>query len=267
MSLLSLRDVRRIYETGGDTVAALDGVDLDLEPGDIVLLLGPSGSGKTTLLNVVAALDNPTGGEYTFEGEPVPRNDVEAMTTFRRKNIGYIFQFFNLLDDLTVLENVLLVQELANCRDNARARELLAIVGLEGLEGRYPTELSGGQQQRVAIARSLAKGPKVLLGDEPTGNLDSETTGQVMRALVEACRSENITALLVTHDIALSRYADRIIHMDMGKLVKEQSAAQATGDKLTGNNEGISEGNNEGISEGNNEGIGEGSPAENATQQ
>ncbi len=233
MPLLTLRDVTRIYETGGETIAALDGVDLDLEAGEVALLLGPSGSGKTTLLNVVAALDDPTAGDYTFADEPVPRGNVEATTTFRRANIGYIFQFFNLLDDLTVLENVLLVQELAHQRDEARARELLDRVGLKGLEGRFPTELSGGQQQRVAIARSIAKRPQLLLGDEPTGNLDSTTTEQVMQALVNACRAENITALIVTHDASLRAYADRIIHMDSGKLVREEPGEATPRDATT----------------------------------
>ena len=232
MPLLTLRDIKRVYKTGGETIAALDGVDLDLEAGEVALLLGPSGSGKTTLLNVVAALDNPSAGDYTFTGEPVPRGNVEAMTAFRRANIGYIFQFFNLLDDLTVLENVLLVQELSNQRDETRARELLRLVGLEGLEGRFPTELSGGQQQRVAIARSIAKRPQLLLGDEPTGNLDSTTTEQVMEALVNACRAENITALIVTHDAALRSYADRIIHMDSGRLVREERGGAVPRDPL-----------------------------------
>lgn len=226
MALLRLEGVKRIYEMGSESVAALDGVDLELEAGEIVLLLGPSGSGKTTLLNVVSALDNPTSGLYRFNGKEVPRDQVEAMTTFRRDNIGYIFQFFNLLEDLTVMENVLLVQELAGKRDRAKAADLLELVGLGGLENRFPSELSGGQQQRVAIARSLAKQPLMLLGDEPTGNLDSETTAQVMEVLTEACRAQDITAIIVTHDASLRPYADRIIHMDMGKLVREERPGQ-----------------------------------------
>ena len=258
--VLRMRGVRRVYEMPTETIAALDGVDLDIRKGEIVLLLGPSGSGKTTLLNVVSALDNPSGGEYVFDGEPVPSGPnelvapsgagsaimwrtvavpqrwnhsrrmakaAEAMTSFRRGHIGYVFQFFNLLMDLTVLENVLLVQELSGVRDEQRARELLDLVGLEGLHDRFPTEISGGQQQRVAIARSLAKKPTMLLGDEPTGNLDTQTSAQVMQVLVDACRKEGITALLVTHDPSLATYATRVIHMDSGRLVKDEPGGLA----------------------------------------
>ncbi|MDP6363374.1 MAG: ABC transporter ATP-binding protein [Candidatus Poseidoniia archaeon] len=228
MSLLELEQVSRIYETGGERIHALDDFSLTVEQGAIVLLVGPSGSGKTTLLNVISALDAPTSGSYHFGGELVPHDDVEEMTAFRRRNVGYVFQFFNLLGDLTALENILLVQELTDGRDEPRARELLALVGLTGLEERFPSEMSGGQQQRVAIARSLAKSPRLLLGDEPTGNLDSETTRQVMEVLVDACRAEKITAVLVTHDHALERYATRVIAIDSGKLVEDRPGELAT---------------------------------------
>ena len=226
--LVTLRGLSRVYRTAADEVAALDNVHLDIAAGEIILLVGPSGSGKTTLLNVVAALDAPTDGEYVFDGQAVPRKDVEAMTAFRRENIGYIFQFYNLLHELTVLENVLLVQELAGRRDEERARELLALVGLKGLGGRYPAELSGGQQQRVAIARSLAKRPRVLLGDEPTGNLDSETTKRVMKVLVKACRRERITAIIVTHDTSLTRFATRVLRLDSGRLKGDEPGGLVT---------------------------------------
>ena len=172
----------------------MDGVSFDIHPGERVILLGPSGSGKTTLLNCLSALDSPTGGSYRFLGEEVPRNQSEKMTSFRRDNIGYVFQFFNLLQDLTVLENILLIQELAGKKDPARAKELLGLVGLDAEVDRFPGEISGGQQQRVAIARSIAKRPTLLLGDELTGNLDTETSNKVMEALVSACKTENITS-------------------------------------------------------------------------
>ena len=228
MSLVVLEGVSRIYEMGGERIHALDDFSLTVEEGAIVLLVGPSGSGKTTLLNVISALDAPTSGSYHFGGELVPHDDVEAMTAFRRRNVGYVFQFFNLLGDLTALENILLVQELTGGRDEPRAKELLALVGLAGLEERFPSEMSGGQQQRVAIARSLAKTPRLLLGDEPTGNLDSETTRQVMEVLVDACRAEKITAVLVSHDHALERYATRVISIDSGKLVEDRPGELAT---------------------------------------
>ena len=144
------------------------------------------------------------------------------MTTFRRENIGYVYQFFNLLQDLTVLEHILLIQELSDGRDEARARELLALVGLEPEVNRFPAEISGGQQQRVAIARSLAKSPNLLLGDELTGNLDSATSTKVMEVLVSACEAEKITTVMVTHDESLARFATRVVRLDSGKIVSDE---------------------------------------------
>jgi len=174
--LLEMKNLERHYETPAGVVRALDGVSFEISEGECVILLGPSGSGKTTLLNCLSALDSPTSGDYTFLSNEVPRNNSEKMTSFRRENIGYVFQFFNLLQDLTVLENILLIQELAGKKDSSRAKELLRIVGLETEIDRFPGEISGGQQQRVAIARSIAKRPTLLLGDELTGNLDTETS-------------------------------------------------------------------------------------------
>ncbi len=224
VTLLTINDMKRYYEMVSGTVKALDGVDLEVKEGERIILLGPSGSGKTTLLNCIAALDSPTAGTYSFEGKEVPRNAPEDMTTFRRDNIGYVFQFFNLLQDLTVLENILLIQELAGGRDEMRARELLALVGLEAEVDRFPTEISGGQQQRVAIARSLAKKPKLLLGDELTGNLDTKTSSMVMEVLVKACEAEGITTVFVTHDESLIRYATRVIRLDSGIVITDQDA-------------------------------------------
>jgi putative ABC transport system ATP-binding protein len=148
--------------------------------------------------------------------------EVEAMTKFRRENIGYVFQFFNLLQDLTVLENILLIQELSDGRDEARARDLLALVGLEAEVNRFPAEISGGQQQRVAIARSIAKSPNLLLGDELTGNLDSATSSKVMEVLVSACEAEKITTVMVTHDESLARFATRVVRLDSGKIISDE---------------------------------------------
>lgn len=220
--LLQMGDLQRHYDTPAGVVKALDGVSFEIHEGERVILLGPSGSGKTTLLNCLSALDSPTGGNYTFLGEAVPRNHSEKMTSFRRENIGYVFQFFNLLQDLTVLENILLIQELAGKKDPVRAKELLRMVGLEDEIDRFPGEISGGQQQRVAIARSIAKRPTLLLGDELTGNLDTETSNKVMEALVSACKQENITAVFVTHDEGLVQYATRVIRIDSGKIVSDE---------------------------------------------
>jgi putative ABC transport system ATP-binding protein len=224
-TLLKMDNIERHYETPAGVVKALDGVSFEIHEGERVILLGPSGSGKTTLLNCLSALDSPTGGSYRFLGEEVPRNQSEKMTSFRRDNIGYVFQFFNLLQDLTVLENILLIQELAGKKDPARAKELLGLVGLDAEVDRFPGEISGGQQQRVAIARSIAKRPTLLLGDELTGNLDTETSNKVMEALVSACKQENITSVFVTHDEGLVRYATRVIRIDSGKIVSDEQIA------------------------------------------
>ncbi len=222
MTMVDMTGLTRYYPMASGTVKALDGINLKIEPGERVLLLGPSGSGKTTLLNCLAALDNPTEGDYNFNGEEVPREHSENMTSFRRENIGYVFQFFNLLQDLTVLENILLIQELSGGRDESRARQLLTLVGLEDEVDRFPGEISGGQQQRVAIARSLAKRPNLLLGDELTGNLESVTSTKVMEVLVSACEAEGITTVMVTHDESLTKYATRVIRLDSGKIVSDE---------------------------------------------
>ena len=222
MSLVEISGMKRYYEMPSETVKALDGINLNIEKGERIILLGPSGSGKTTLLNCVASLDNPTEGKYSFDGLEVPRGHAEKMASFRRENIGYVFQFFNLLQDLTVLENILLIQELSDGRDKNRALELLKLVGLEGEVDRFPGEISGGQQQRVAIARSLAKSPKLLLGDELTGNLDSATSTKVMEVLVKACEAEEITVIMVTHDESLAKYATRVVRLDSGKIISDE---------------------------------------------
>ena len=221
--MVSIRGMERHYVMASETIKALDGIDLDVHEGERIILLGPSGSGKTTLLNCISALDSPTAGSYSFAGSAVPKNDSEAMTTFRRENIGYVFQFFNLLQDLTVLENILLIQELAGGRDEARALQLLNLVGLEAEVDRFPAEISGGQQQRVAIARSLAKSPRLLLGDELTGNLDSKTSAMVMEVLVKACEAEGITCVFVTHDESLIDYATRIVRLDSGRIMSDSA--------------------------------------------
>lgn len=230
MPLLTMEDIQRHYETPAGVVKALDGVSFNVEEGERVILLGPSGSGKTTLLNCLSGLDSPTGGSYKFLGSEVPRHHSEKMTSFRRENIGYVFQFFNLLQDLTVLENILLIQELAGTKNPARAKELLGLVGLHSEVNRFPGEISGGQQQRVAIARSIAKRPKLLLGDELTGNLDTETSKKVMEALVNACRQEDITSVFVTHDEGLIRYATRVIRIDSGKIVSDKNVTNVNED-------------------------------------
>jgi len=222
--MIQLTNLQRHYVMASETIKALDGINLNIPAGERVVLLGPSGSGKTTLLNCISGLDTPTEGTYTFEGNSVTGSS-EELTTFRRKNVGYVFQFFNLLQDLTVLENVLLIQELSGQRDANRAKEVLRLVGLESEIDRFPSEISGGQQQRVAIARSIAKNPKLLLGDELTGNLDTETSAKVMDVLTEACKKENITTIMVTHDESLAKYATRVIRLDSGKVKSDEQVS------------------------------------------
>ena len=224
-AIIQIRDVNKWF---GD-FQVLSGINLEVMPKEKIVVCGPSGSGKTTLLNCLSALDSPTDGSYIFQGEEVPRNSSEKMTSFRRENIGYVFQFFNLLQDLTVLENIQLIQELSGKKNSERARELLSLVGLEEEMDRFPGEISGGQQQRVAIARSIAKKPTLLLGDELTGNLDTETSQKVMQALVEACEKEKITAVFVTHDESLIEYATRVIRIDSGKIMSDETVAQIEG--------------------------------------
>ena len=219
--MIQLTNLERHYVMASETIKALDGITLSIPEGERVVLLGPSGSGKTTLLNCISGLDTPTAGKYTFDGIPVEGNS-EELTTFRRKNVGYVFQFFNLLQDLTVLENVLLIQELSGQRDASRAKEVLGLVGLADEIDRFPYEISGGQQQRVAIARSIAKNPKLLLGDELTGNLDTETSAKVMDVLTSVCKKEKITTIMVTHDESLAKYATRIIRLDSGKVKSDE---------------------------------------------
>ena len=219
--MIQLNNVHRHYVMASETIRALDGITLTIKEGERIILLGPSGSGKTTLLNCISGLDVPTAGEYLFDRIPVTGNS-EDLTTFRRKNVGYVFQFFNLLQDLTVIENVLLIQELSGQRNAERAKEVLRLVGLDSEIDRFPSEISGGQQQRVAIARSIAKNPKLLLGDELTGNLDTETSAKVMDVLTEACKSEGITTVMVTHDESLAKYATRVVRLDSGKIQSDE---------------------------------------------
>ena len=222
--LISLKNITKKFPHSSGEVIAVDNVNLDVDKGESILLIGPSGSGKTTLLNIIAAIETPTSGQYEFNGNSIQYGNIDAMTRFRRENIGYIFQTFNLIRDLTALENVVLVQELSGRIDLSAAKEHLRQVGLEGMENRFPFELSGGQQQRIAIARSVAKNPKVLLADEPTGNLDEKTTHEVFQTLMDMCKNNSITVIVVSHDLSLAKYTTKIIEMRSGKTFDNSSA-------------------------------------------
>ena len=202
-----------------ETVRALDGVDLEINEGERIILLGPSGSGKTTLLNCLSALDSPTSGEYQFLGNRVPTNESEAMTTFRRENIGYVFQFFNLITDLTVSENISLPLLLRGENKNNIVKKVDKLVIDLGLNHRanYTTNLlSGGEAQRVAIARALITNPSIILADEPTGNLDKANTDNIIRILIDLCKENNTTLIMVTHDNNLLPHFDIVYKLDSG---------------------------------------------------
>jgi len=218
--VVKLEHVSKSYLMGEVTVNALRDVCLEINRGDFVVLLGPSGSGKTTLLNIIGAIDVPTQGRVVVNGEDIGSLDEERRTLFRRRTVGFIFQFFNLIPTLTALENVELVAELAHCQGRALAR--LEQVGLADRANHFPSELSGGEQQRVAIARALVKEPELLLADEPTGNLDYETSLRVLRALRDINQQQGKTVIVVTHNSALAQMADVRIRLRSGEVVDIQ---------------------------------------------
>jgi len=209
----------RRYQMGKTYVDALRGVDLDVAPGEFVALVGPSGSGKSTLLHLIGGLVRPTGGEVWVNGMELGRSSDRELVLYRRDTLGFVFQSFNLLPIKTAWENVavpLMLAGVAPERRRARAMALLEQLGLGQRAHHRPAELSGGEQQRVAIARALANHPRLILADEPTGNLDSRTGGEIMALLQRLVRDEGLTLLLVTHDMAVARYADRIVHLRDG---------------------------------------------------
>ena len=216
-----LEGVSKQYEVGDAIVYALRDVSLDIQEGQFVVLLGPSGSGKTTLLNMLGGLDAPTHGRIWVGGSEITDMNEASLTMYRRKQVGFIFQFFNLVPSLTAGENVEMVAELTGNKRNAIPA--LRSVGLGDRIGHFPAQLSGGEQQRVAIARALAKGPSILLGDEPTGDLDYETGKMILGLMRRINRSENATIILVTHNAAISRMADRVIRMRSGEIIEDRA--------------------------------------------
>ncbi len=217
---IRLRAVRKTYGAGEIAVHALRGVDLKIWPEEFVVLLGPSGSGKTTLLNLIGGIESASAGDIDVAGRDVSALDEEGRTTFRRESVGFIFQFFNLIPTLTALENVELVAELSRGAD--RSAEMLERVGLGDRMDHFPAQLSGGEQQRVAVARALAAGPRILLGDEPTGALDLETGRTVLALLHELSHEMHQTVLLVTHNASIGRMADRVLQMRDGRIAADE---------------------------------------------
>lgn len=224
MSIIELRDLSKLYGFGDATTVALDEVNLTINEGEFVAVMGPSGCGKSTLMNMIGLLDRPTHGQYLLKGKPVERLRPARRAKIRRDTIGFVFQFFNLLPRLTVLENValpLMYKGITSRRRMKQALNMLERVGLSGREFFYPRHLSGGQAQCVAIARALINNPKIIIADEPTGNLDSASSRLVMEMLSEIHKTGN-TILFVTHNPELTRYATRVVYMHDGGIVQDE---------------------------------------------
>ncbi len=219
MPLCSLKNIRKSYSLGQEEVEILRGISLEIQEGEFVALMGPSGSGKTTLMNIIGCLDVPTTGEYIFAGQKVSGLTDDELSIFRNEHMGFVFQNFHLLPYANVLENVLLpTLYVSGKKEGAplkRARELLKLVGLEDRERFKPSQLSGGQQQRVAIARALVNDPRLILADEPTGQLDSSTAREIMD-LLQKMGHGGKTVMVITHDLATAAYAERKVHMQDG---------------------------------------------------
>ena len=222
MRILSARNLKKYYGAEDNLTKALDGVDLDVEQGEFVAIIGASGSGKSTLLNMIGGLDVPTSGQVCIGGKEIGKMKPDELTVFRRKNIGFIFQNYNLIPVLNVLENITLPIEMDGKKpDENFIGQIIELLGLTEKVSKMPSQLSGGQQQRVAIARALASKPSMILADEPTGNLDSETSREVLELLKETSERFHQTIVMITHNPEIARQADRMIRIGDGRVVKE----------------------------------------------
>ena len=224
MAYLSLKNVTKEYHSGEVTIKALSGVNREIEEGELCVIVGPSGAGKTTLLNILGGMDCCTGGEVVLDGEHIEKYDRKALTTYRRDTVGFVFQFYNLVQNLTALENVELASQI--CKDPLPPKDVLIQVGLGERLSNFPAQLSGGEQQRVAIARALAKNPKLMLCDEPTGALDYQTGKQVLKLLQDTCRKTGMTVIIITHNSALAPMADRVVHVKNGTVASVELNAK-----------------------------------------
>ena len=219
MAYIEFKDVIKAYGSGGGEIHALDGASFTVERGELAVILGTSGAGKTTALNILGGMDAATSGTVTVGGREVSAASEAELVDYRRADVGFVFQFYNLVPNLTALENVELAVQI--CPDSFDAAETLAKVGLADRHDNFPAQLSGGEQQRVSIARALAKNPKLLLCDEPTGALDYQTGKQILKLLQDTCRTEGITVVIITHNSALAPMADRLIRFKNGRVVSE----------------------------------------------
>jgi len=218
MAYIEFNNIVKEYTAGETKIRALDDASFTVEKGELAVILGSSGAGKTTALNILGGMDTPTSGQLLIDGKDISKYNKKQLTGYRRTDIGFVFQFYSLVPNLTALENVELAAQV--CKDSLDASETLDKVGLSERKSNFPSQLSGGEQQRVSIARALAKNPKLLLCDEPTGALDYNTGKQILQLLQDTCRKENITVLLITHNSALAPMADRLIRFKSGKVVE-----------------------------------------------
>ena len=215
-SYVKLENVSKIYGSGEVKIVAVDEISFEITKGEVVIIVGPSGAGKTTVLNILGGMDKPSSGRILVDGNDIAGYSNRQLTRYRREDIGFVFQFYNLVPNLTALENVELALQI--CRDPLDARTVLEEVGLKGRMGNFPAQLSGGEQQRVSIARALAKNPKLLLCDEPTGALDYQTGKSILKLLQDMCRNRGMTVIVITHNTALTPMADRVIRIKNGKV-------------------------------------------------
>lgn len=213
---VKLENVTKIYRMGEVEIRAADGIDFEIMKGEFVVIVGPSGAGKTTVLNVLGGMDTATSGAIWVDGKDIAKYNPSELTGYRRDDIGFVFQFYNLISNLTALENVELALQI--CRDPLSARSVLKDVGLGDRMKNFPAQLSGGEQQRVSIARALAKNPKLLLCDEPTGALDYNTGKAILKLLQDTCRERGMTVIVITHNSAIAPMADRVIKIKNGKV-------------------------------------------------
>ena len=215
-TFVKLENITKIYHMGEVEIRAVDGIDFSIQKGEFVVIVGPSGAGKTTVLNILGGMDTASGGRITVDGQDITKYSERQLTGYRRDDIGFVFQFYNLIPNLTALENVEMALQI--CRNPLAARAVLKEVGLEERMDNFPAQLSGGEQQRVSIARALAKNPKLLLCDEPTGALDYNTGKAILKLLQEMCREKGMTVIVITHNSALAPMADRLIKIKNGKV-------------------------------------------------
>ncbi len=221
--VIQVRNLYKLYRVGDEVVRALDGVDFDISQGEFCAIVGTSGSGKSTLLNMLAGLEKPTKGNVVIAGSHIENMNEEQLVRFRRENVGFIFQSFHLLSTLNAVENVALPLSFRKVPRNVRnkkAEKMLELVNLKKHMKHFPNQMSGGQQQRVGVARALVVNPKIIFADEPTGNLDSHTSEEVMGLMQRIVREQNKTLVMVTHDAHLATYANRVFHISDGKILK-----------------------------------------------